>query len=797
MLKEVQLLLIIFLFSSFFAYGEEVTNPEKLFAMSLEELMNIEIEIGTLSGMELSKLPFSLTIITAEDIKNTPARNIYDLLEVYVPGALWRYHGEGPHPGIRGIITDRNYKLLVLVNGRNMNQKAHNGAMSELENWDLGDIAKIEVIRGPGSVTHGPGAIMGIINIVTRNASSSEGTRVNANYISEYNSQGINISHGFKKDNFDLYVYGSCTRTSGISPKGFYTSASWLKSGYMGSGFVNSAYYNDPQQDYFRDFADDPQYKFYSECNFSKGWKASVRYVNSGAPVPAGYSVYVKKKLQTGLDGDAPIYSDFTNSLKIKDEHFTIALENIHKFQQVLEGLQLKSSFSWDSENNRRGKPPTYYTEADSVPLDIQSQLADPNSVRNKNASFSEDELLTRIIASLKINSKYQVTLGFEGSHTTWGPEWGKNEKEMRLGDRGNIISGTDSNLYGGKGGITEGYFVGKGWSTNMISILGEATLKLHPKLTVLLSGREDKDTYSKSLFSPRIALISELNRQNIVKLIFQKSNRMNTAEQLLVEHLEGNKSNPEVLTGYELIYTRLQGEHLLMTTSCFYNQLDVIAWNANEKCSDLVGNLKLGGIEIDARYQVNNVILGINHSYVKQLDWSLAEGLETSGISYSDYYAPAQFKYDPTDLVLSSTGNDLNNWANHATKLFGRVDFWQNKLTFHVDTRIFWGYEGSKDGIEMKENALVGTEYEEACQEVYDRLDSEGVFDPDFRLDASLTWKFYKNISLQLYAINLLGSGNNKRYTYDASADMQLVPNEIGWVEEPRDTGIRLSADF
>ncbi len=799
MIKKIILLFlfVIFTFSGFCVYGQDAVTVEKLMSMSLEELLSVKIDIGTLTGVKLSKLPLSLTTITAEDIKYTPARNIYDLIEVYVPGAMWRYHGEGPHPGIRGILTDRNYKLLVLVNGRSMNQKAHNGATSELENWDLNDIEKIEVIRGPGSVTYGPGAIMGVLNIVTKNADSSEGTKIGVNYVSEYYSKGINISHSLAKDNYNLFVYGSVTKTTGISPKAFFTSGSRLKSGYMGTGFGGTSYYSDPPQDYFNDFDNDPQYKLYAEGNFLQEWKAWVRYVNSGSSVAGGNSVYPKKRLQTGLNGETPLYSDFINGLKLKNEHFTVSLENNHEFPGVMNGLQLKSMISWDSENNIRGKLPTNYSAADSVPLDIQSQLADPYSVRNKHASYSEDELLSRIIAGFTINSMYKIALGVEGSYNRWGPEWGKSAAEMRMGDQANIFSGTNSNLFGGKGGITEGYFVGDGWSTNMFSILGEATLKFHPKWTLMLSGREDKDSYSKWLFSPRIAMISEMDKQNIVKFIWQKSNRMNTAEQLLVEHKEGNQSEPEVLESYELIYTRLQGEHFLLTTSFFYNQLDVIAWNSGKKSSNPVGELKLGGIEIDARFQLKNLILGINHSYVKQLDWNLAPGLNASGISYSDYNAPAQFKYDPTALFLSGTGNNLNNWANHATKLICRLKLWNSKIIFHTDARVFWGYEGGKDGIQMRENAGSGTEYEQDCLEVFRILESKDVFDPDIRLNASIALKLSDVLSIQIYALNLIGSGNNKRYTYDAGADPQLVPNSIGWVEEPRTFGFRLTADL
>ena len=137
--------------------------------MSLNELMDVKIYVpGTITETNPLKTPASVTVITAEDIARTPARNILDLLEVYVPGAIYMNHSVGPVPGIRGILVDRPYKFLVNVNGINVNIKAHYGARLELLNWELSDIARIEVIRGPGSVTYGPGAIAGVINIYTK-----------------------------------------------------------------------------------------------------------------------------------------------------------------------------------------------------------------------------------------------------------------------------------------------------------------------------------------------------------------------------------------------------------------------------------------------------------------------------------------------------------------------------------------------------------------------------------------------------------------------------------------------------
>jgi len=68
--------------------AQERVGLEEILAMSLQELMGVTVAIGGITGMDLSRVPASVTIISREDIEMTPARNILDLLEVYVPGAV-------------------------------------------------------------------------------------------------------------------------------------------------------------------------------------------------------------------------------------------------------------------------------------------------------------------------------------------------------------------------------------------------------------------------------------------------------------------------------------------------------------------------------------------------------------------------------------------------------------------------------------------------------------------------------------------------------------------------------------
>ena len=164
-----------------------------LMNLSLGELTDIEIRLTNLKNTKLENSPASVTVITRQQIEHTPARNILDLLETYVPGLSF-YNGQtsGPEIRIRGL-GQRNLNTLLMINGRQVNQKSYQGSSVEIRNWDISDIERIEVVRGPGSVTHGVGAIAGVINIVTRDAESMSGVRVGLNYNAEYQSKGFPV----------------------------------------------------------------------------------------------------------------------------------------------------------------------------------------------------------------------------------------------------------------------------------------------------------------------------------------------------------------------------------------------------------------------------------------------------------------------------------------------------------------------------------------------------------------------------------------------------------------------------
>ena len=126
-------------------------------------------------GEEVKKAPNRVNIVDREEIEQTPAFNIQEVLQnvegLYVP------RGEGlnmtfPRIVMRGMNTGflgRNTGALVLLNGHSINGTLGSwGNVADLDALPLDIVQKTEVIKGPYTSTYGSGATGGVINILTQ-----------------------------------------------------------------------------------------------------------------------------------------------------------------------------------------------------------------------------------------------------------------------------------------------------------------------------------------------------------------------------------------------------------------------------------------------------------------------------------------------------------------------------------------------------------------------------------------------------------------------------------------------------
>src|SRR5918995_6915081 len=113
--------------------------------------------------------PVNLTVITAEEIRASPAKTVPDLLAEragIVVRDLFGNNASSTTVDMRGFGSTGTQNTLILVDGRRVVDIDLSGVQ-----WSavpLSAIERIEIVRGGGSVLYGEGATAGVINIITR-----------------------------------------------------------------------------------------------------------------------------------------------------------------------------------------------------------------------------------------------------------------------------------------------------------------------------------------------------------------------------------------------------------------------------------------------------------------------------------------------------------------------------------------------------------------------------------------------------------------------------------------------------
>ncbi len=113
-------------------------------------------------------------MVTAEEIRGFGWRTLAELLNG-VRGVFTYTDRAYGYIGVRGFapVGDYNTRVLLLIDGYRANDNVYDQAPIGREGLiDLDLIERVEVIRGPASSVYGTSAFFGVINIVTRSASS-------------------------------------------------------------------------------------------------------------------------------------------------------------------------------------------------------------------------------------------------------------------------------------------------------------------------------------------------------------------------------------------------------------------------------------------------------------------------------------------------------------------------------------------------------------------------------------------------------------------------------------------------
>jgi iron complex outermembrane receptor protein len=174
------------------------------------------VSIATGSQQSLRRAPAVASVITAEDIAAMGATDLDEVLET-VPGVhvTRSPNGYASAYAIRGVATPYGVQALMLQNGVPMTTMFVGNKGNIWGGYPVEHIARIEIIRGPGSALYGADAFSGVINIITKNAADTPGTEMGAR-AGSFKTGSAWVQHGGKLGPVDVAAYLRVGSTDGF-----------------------------------------------------------------------------------------------------------------------------------------------------------------------------------------------------------------------------------------------------------------------------------------------------------------------------------------------------------------------------------------------------------------------------------------------------------------------------------------------------------------------------------------------------------------------------------------------------
>ncbi len=674
---------------------------EQLFKLSLEEVLKIRVvQPSTLTKTSQKTVPASVTTITQKDIQLSAARSMNELLEIYVPGLQYIGHQFGfSHLGARGIMSDRDDKYLLLVNGRTMNDRTVVGVITERDLNILGDIHHIDIVRGAGSATYGLGAVSMVINVVTLNHLTFEGQELTTSSGAGERYDSLEYKWGKKLSNHSgIFTYIGISNFTGASYKDApmrFSASGTLKDG----SFISAE--SDVTMNTGRDkiqHRNNPKLKSHIDVQFGD-FSLWARYTRGG------------KQNSPNLEGTflPPIGSssvDISDPVQMGSQQFTLMSQYNHTLSK---NWSINYGLSYDVSDYERLLGLTNFQ------------------------TYREDEALGKVTAHWEPEGIHSLAIGLDTSYEKFG---------------------LDSPGFPHQPSRIPGYFDNPNeWTTYTHSFYFEHQWRIQQNWTSFISARLDKNTYTHTLFSPRISQVWVIDELNTIKAILSRSQRMNFAVDMRTEFLKYNNtdSNPEVLDSLEFRWEHIYDKNISSGLVVYAENIDLIGFVPGENTQQVIAEEKQWGLEFELALHTDLIDFEFSHTYTHMYYFDLKKGVS--------------FSYVTTEP--NGYGDKLNNWSNHLSKLNARYQL-NDKLLMHGSVVYYWAFDGIKDNLEYQTDIRIANGDAPLYEFGNDEISGSNVY-----LNLGVNYAIQENLNLGFNGYNLLGLIDmkyNKRNYFQSS---------------------------
>lgn len=521
----------------------ETEEKPSMFGGALAEefaLMAAEdvVESAARRAQRIEQSPSAITVITADDIRQSGLTNLPDILTM-APGLHnIQISATDQNVGIRGFAREVSNRILVLIDGRSVYTDFFGTVLWDAFPISIEDIQRIEIIRGPGSTLYGANAFTGVINITTRKAEGGLRARlVEGNFATDVLTLSGELANEEKTAGLVITAEGNSRNTwdnevEALAEERF-------------------KYFDDPEdlrdkRSYLANVRGHYGNKEDWQLSFSAGTGASNTILNTQAGQFALdiEHFYGQAKLDIGERFWVQVFHNRTNFDLLYNVGFAGLEDRVTESGELEEGLISSVASSFD--DNREVVEGFFKLD----PFAVQSAVTD-----------GEVQL------SLPLGEMDQITLG----------------GNVRMAET--LIEESRTNQFSEPLDLAEDFSI---WG---LYLQNEFTPT--PEFNLNLGGRVDSHPITGTLFSPRIAATYAFGtgsgvRANIGQAFRNPSFFESKVDLELIRpipglpvfrdgfSLQGNdKLDAETVTAYELGLVAKAADTLRLTADLYYNQID------------------------------------------------------------------------------------------------------------------------------------------------------------------------------------------------------------------------------
>ena len=351
-------------------WGGTPVHASELDTFTLEEYVVTAARTET----KLVDTPANISVVTAEQIES---RHYADVAEVLkdVPGAVITDSGIGASN--KSVYINGDDRVLILVDGRRMGLDMGGGSgrtsydLNQLPN--VGNIERIEVLKGAGGALYGSEAVGGVLNIITKKIDKaygkvsmgfgSNGTEdMRAMYSFKKNKTGVSLSASkYKQDYYKYRDYATDTTKRWPLPSNYENEKVSLKVeqelnngnnitvGYDYSKFDGLSPYSISNKDYGYDssYIDKQTDNLYAKYDWTINGKDQgyiqfyhneLEYFNQGG----------MEEKSTGFDIQQALTTSDTNKLVVGASYRDSDVTNVGKYDVNMKNSAIFLNDTWE-----------------------------------------------------------------------------------------------------------------------------------------------------------------------------------------------------------------------------------------------------------------------------------------------------------------------------------------------------------------------------------------------------------------------------------------------------------------